>query len=139
MSELGERLTKVAVTPMGSVIQKRQNIAVELQSISALVEDMLTMAKQSYSAALTASHMGHLAYEHNVTIMQLRERNADLQNEVRSWVMRSSQDSTAAMIRAEENVVLARTSCWRTSMPIFLPECKSFKDANGSKPKFSEV
>jgi hypothetical protein len=64
MSELGERLTKVTVTPTGSVVQKRQNIAVGLQniavglqSISALVEEMLTMAKQSYSAALTASHM----------------------------------------------------------------------------------
>jgi hypothetical protein len=60
-SELGERLTKVVVTPMGSVIQKRQNIAVELKSISALVEEMLTMAKQPYSAALTASYMSHLA------------------------------------------------------------------------------
>jgi hypothetical protein len=82
MSEMGERLTKVAVTPTGSVIQKRQNITVELQSISALVEEMLTMAKRSYSAALTASYMGHLAYEHNVTIMQLRARNADIQDEI---------------------------------------------------------
>jgi hypothetical protein len=30
MSEMGKRLTKVAVTPTGSVIQKRQNIAVQL-------------------------------------------------------------------------------------------------------------
>jgi hypothetical protein len=87
-----------------------QNIATELQAISALVEEILTMAKQSYSAALTASHMGHLAYEHNVTIMQLRNRNVELQNEIRSWVLRSSQDSTAAMILAEENVVLAKAN-----------------------------
>ncbi len=83
MSDLGERLTKVAVTPTGGAIQKRQNIATELQSISALVEEMLTMAKRSYSVALTASYMGHLAYKHNVTIMQLRNWNADLQNEIR--------------------------------------------------------
>jgi hypothetical protein len=43
---------------------------------------MLSMAKQSYGAALTASHMGHLALEHTVTIMQLRQRIADLQNEI---------------------------------------------------------
>jgi hypothetical protein len=110
MSEMGERLTKVAVTPTGSVIQKRQNIAVELQCISALVEEMLTMAKQSCSAALTASHMGHLAYEHTLTITQLRTRNDSLQNEIRSWVMRASQDSTAAMILAEENVVLGKVN-----------------------------
>jgi hypothetical protein len=64
MSDVGERLTRVAVNPSGGVIQKRHNIATELQSISALVEEMLTMAKQSYSAVLTASHMGHLALEH---------------------------------------------------------------------------
>jgi hypothetical protein len=110
MFEMGERLMKVAVHPTGSVVQKRQNIAVELQCISALVEEMLTMAKQSYSAALTASHMGHLAYEHTLTIMQLRTRNASLQNENRSWVMRSSRDSTATMILAEENVVLAKVN-----------------------------
>jgi hypothetical protein len=68
------------------------------------------MAKQSYRAALTASHMGHLAYEHNVTIVQLRSRIDDLQKEVRSWVLRSSQDSTAAMILAEENVVLPKAN-----------------------------
>jgi hypothetical protein len=106
MSDVGERLTRVAVAPASSAIAKRQNIATKLQSVSSLVEEMLTMAKQSYSAALTASHMvGHLAYELNVTtIVQLRRRIDDLQKEVRSWVfLRSSQDSTAAMILAEEN------------------------------------
>jgi hypothetical protein len=110
MSEMGERLTRVAVNPTCGPIQKWQNIAVELQCISSLVEEMLTMAKKSYSAALTASHMGHLAFEHNLTISQLRQRNAGLQDEIRSWVMRSSQDSTAAMILAEENFVLARVN-----------------------------
>jgi hypothetical protein len=110
MSDVGERLTRVTVNPAGGVIQKRQNIATELQSVSALVEEMLTMAKQSYSAALTASHMGHLALEHTLTIAELRRRIADLQNENRSWVMRSSKDSTAAMILAEENVVLAKVN-----------------------------
>ncbi len=110
MSDVGERLTRVAVNPAGGVIQKRYNIATELQSISALVEEMLTMAKQSYSAALTASHMGHLALEHTLTIAELRQRIADLQNEISSWVMRSSKDSTAAMIFAEENVVLAKVN-----------------------------
>ncbi len=71
---------------------------------------MLTMAKQSYSAALTVSHMGHLALEHTLTIAELRQRIADLQNENSSWVMRSSKDSTAAMILAEENVVLAKVN-----------------------------
>jgi hypothetical protein len=37
MSDVGERLTRVAVNPSGSVIQKRHNIATELQSVSALV------------------------------------------------------------------------------------------------------
>ncbi len=110
MSEMGERLTRVAVNPTGGPIQKRQNIAVELQGISSLVEEMLTMAKQSYSAALTASHMGHLVFEHTLTIAQLRQRIATLQNEISSWVMRSSKDSTAAMILAEENVVLAKVN-----------------------------
>jgi hypothetical protein len=68
------------------------------------------MAKQSYSAALTASHMGHLALEHTLTITEMRQRIADLQNEISSWVMRSSKDSTAAMILAEENVVLAKVT-----------------------------
>ncbi len=68
MTDLGERLTRVALAPSNSAIQKRQNIATELQNISSLVEGMLTMAKRSYSAALMASHMSHLAYEYNVTI-----------------------------------------------------------------------
>ena len=110
MSDVGERLTRVAVNPSGGVIQKRHNIATELQSVSALVEEMLSMAKQSYGAALTASHMGHLALEHTVTIVQLRQRIADLQDEISSWVKRSSKDSTAAMILAEENVVLAKVN-----------------------------
>ncbi len=100
----------MAVNPAGGVIQKRHNIATELQSVSALVEEMLSMAKQSYSAALTASHMSHLALEHTVTITEMRQRIADLQNEISSWVMRSSKDSTAAMIPAEENVVLAKVN-----------------------------
>jgi hypothetical protein len=86
ISEMGERLTRVAVNPTGGPIQKRQNIALELQGISSLVEEMLTMAKQLYSAALTASHMGHLAFEHTLTIAQLRQRNADLQDEIRSYL-----------------------------------------------------
>jgi hypothetical protein len=101
MSDLGERITRVALNPSGGVIQKRHNLATELQSISALVEEMLAMAKQSYSAALTASHMGHLALEHTLTITELIRRIVDLQNEISSWVMRSSKDSTAAMILAE--------------------------------------
>jgi hypothetical protein len=111
MSDVEERLTRIAVAPASSAIAKRQNIATELQNVSSLVEEMLTMAKQSYSAALTASHVAHIAYELNVTIVQLRRRIDDLQKEVRSWVLRSSQDSTAAMILAEENVVLARANC----------------------------
>jgi hypothetical protein len=110
MSDMGERLTRVAVAPAPSAIAKRHNIATELQGISSLVEEMLTMVKRSYSAALTASHMGHLAYEHNITIVQLRRRINELQQEVRSWVLRSSQDATAAMILAEENVVLAKAN-----------------------------
>ncbi len=79
MSDVGERLTRVAVAPATSAIAKRQNIATELQSVSSLVEEMLTMVKRSYSAALTASHMGHIAYEHNVTIVHLRRRIDELQ------------------------------------------------------------
>jgi hypothetical protein len=45
MSGVGERLTRVAVNPSGGVVQKRHNMATELQSISALVEEMLAMAK----------------------------------------------------------------------------------------------
>ena len=47
--------------------------------------------------------MGQLAFEHTVTIIKL-------QTEIRSWVQRSSQDATTAMILAEENVVLARAN-----------------------------
>jgi hypothetical protein len=110
MSDVGERLRRVAVAPSTSAIAKRQNIDVELQSISSLVEEMLKMAKQSYSVLLTASHMGHLAFELNVTIVQLRRRVDELRKEVYSWVLRSSQDSTAAMILAEENIILARAN-----------------------------
>jgi hypothetical protein len=99
MSDVRERLCKVAVAPAQSAIAKRQNIDTELQSVSTLVEEMLT-----------ASHMGHLAFELNVTIVQLRRRIDELQKEVRSWVLRSSQDSTAAMILSEENVVLAKAN-----------------------------
>jgi hypothetical protein len=55
MADVEERLTRWAVNPAGGVIQKRHNIATELRSVSALVEEMLSMAKQSYGAALTAS------------------------------------------------------------------------------------
>ena len=79
MSDMGERLTRVAVAPSISAIAKRSNIATELRSVSSLVEEMLTMVKRSYSAALTASHMGHLAYEHNITIVHLRRRINELQ------------------------------------------------------------
>ena len=110
MSDVGERLKRVAAAPSTSATAKRHNIDVELQGVSSLVEEMLTIAKQSYSASLTASHMGHLAFELNVTIVQLRRRIDELQKEVRSWILRSSQDSTAAMILAEENVVLAKAN-----------------------------
>ncbi len=62
MADLGERLTKAAVAPTGGAIQKRQNIANELKPICALVEEMLEITKRSYGVALTASHMGHIAY-----------------------------------------------------------------------------
>jgi hypothetical protein len=110
MADLGERVTKVAVAPTGCAIQKRQNIANELKPICALVEEMLEMAKRSYGVALTASHMGHIAYEHNVTILDLSAQLATLKQEISGWVMRSSQDATAAMILAEENVVMAKTN-----------------------------
>jgi hypothetical protein len=71
MADLGERVTKVAVAPPGGAIQKRQNVANELKPICALVEEMLEIAKRSYGVALTASHMGHIAYEHNVLILDL--------------------------------------------------------------------
>jgi hypothetical protein len=110
MSDLGERLTKAAVAPTVSAIQKRQNVVNELKPICALVEEMLEIAKRSNGVALTASHMGHIAFEHNVTILQLRSQLANLKQEIRSWVLRSSQDATAAMILAEENVVMAKAN-----------------------------
>jgi hypothetical protein len=98
MSDLGKRLTKAAVAPTSSPIQKRQNVAHELKPICALVEKMLEIAKRSYGVALTASHMGHIAFEHNVTILQLRSQLSNLKQEICSWVLRSSQDATAAMM-----------------------------------------
>ncbi len=80
MSDVGERLRRVAVDSATSAIAKRLNIDAELQSVSSLVEEMLTMAKQSYSVSLTTSHMGHLAFELNVTIVQLRRRIDELQS-----------------------------------------------------------
>ncbi len=77
MSDLEERIVKASIRP-GSVIAKRQIIVDEVKAVSALVEEMLNIAKQSYSAALTASHMGHIAFEHNLIILQLRERIFDL-------------------------------------------------------------
>ncbi len=119
MSDLGDRLANVAVAPTGSAIAKRQKVATEIESVSNLVEEMLSIAKESYSASLAASQMGHLAFEHTVTITELRSRIAELLTEICSWVQRSSQDATAAMLLAEENVVLARSST----------------RVNGSKPK----
>ncbi len=78
----------MAVAPAPSATAKRHNIDVELQNVSSLVGEMLTIAKQSYSTSLTASHMGRLALELNVTIAQLRRRIDELQREVRSWVLR---------------------------------------------------
>jgi hypothetical protein len=110
MADLGERVTKVAVAPTCGAIQKRQNITNELKPICALVEEMLEIAKRSYGVALTASHMGHIAYEHDVTILNLNTQLASLKRELSGWVMRSSQDATAAMILAEENVVMAKAN-----------------------------
>ncbi len=103
MHDLGDRLAKVAVAPTGSAIAKRQKVAAELKGVSNLVEEMLSIAKESYSASLAASQMGHLAFEHTVTITELRTRIAELQTEIRCWVERSSQDATAAMILDEDN------------------------------------
>ncbi len=74
MNDLGELLSKVAAAINGSAIQKRQNVAKELRCISDLAEEMLSIAKQSYSASLAASQTGHLTYEHTVTFCQLRTR-----------------------------------------------------------------
>jgi hypothetical protein len=113
MNDLGDRLTKLANTPTGNAIAKRYKVADELKSISNLVEEMLSIAKESYNASLAASQMGQLAFEHTVTITDLRSRIAEVQTEIRSWVQRSSQDATAAMILAEENVV------WQEPMATF--------------------
>ena len=51
MSDMGERLKKVSAAPSSSATAKRHNIDVELQGVSSLVEEMLTIAKQSYSAS----------------------------------------------------------------------------------------
>jgi hypothetical protein len=83
MSDLGERVTKAATAPLGGAIQKRQNIANELKPITALVEEMLEITNRSYGVALTASHMGYIAYEHNVTIMEMSEQLATLKQEIR--------------------------------------------------------
>ncbi len=71
---------------------------------------MLSITKQSYGASLAVAQMGHLAFEHTVTITDLRSRIAELQTEICSWVRRSSEDATAAMVLAEENVVSARAN-----------------------------
>ena len=54
--------------------------------------------------------MGHIAHEHNVTIIEMSEQLATLKQEIRGWVMRSSQDATAALMLAEENVVMAKAN-----------------------------
>ncbi len=64
MREFEDRLAKVAVTPAGSVIAKRQKVAAELKTYSNLIEEMLSITKQSYGASLAAAQMGHLAFEH---------------------------------------------------------------------------
>jgi hypothetical protein len=45
MSDLGDRLAKVAIAPTNNAIAKRQKVADELKSISNLVEEMLSIAK----------------------------------------------------------------------------------------------
>jgi hypothetical protein len=54
--------------------------------------------------------MGHIAFEHNVTITQLRRQIFDFEDEIASWVFRSSRNTSAAMTLAEENVVLAQAN-----------------------------
>ncbi len=83
MSDLEERIIKVSIRP-GSVTAKKEAVASEVKAVSALVEEMLHIAKQSHGAALTASHMGHIAFEHNVTIMQLRRQIFNLEDEIAS-------------------------------------------------------
>ncbi len=109
LSDLEERIIKVSIRP-GSVSAKKEAVANEVKAVSALVEEMLQIAKQSHDAALTASHMGHIAFEHNVAIAQLRRRIFDLEDEIASWIFRSSHDASAAMTLAEENVVLAQAN-----------------------------
>jgi hypothetical protein len=99
ISDLKERIVKVSIRA-GSVTAKKEAVVAEVKAVSALVEEMLGIAKQSYSAALTASHMGHIAFEHNVTITHLRSRIFELEDETASWVSRSSQDASAAMTLA---------------------------------------
>ncbi len=93
MPDLGERISKVTVAPTGSAIAKRQQ-KVATKGVYDLVEEILSIAKKSYGASLVASQMGQLAFEHTVTLCELRSRIAELQSEIRCW----------------ENVVLARAS-----------------------------
>ncbi len=109
MSDLEERIVKASIRA-GSVTAKRDNVAHEVTAVSAFVEEILNIAKQSHSAALTASHMGHIAFEHNVIIAQLRRLLFNLEDEIASWVFRSSHDASAAMTLAEENVVIAQAN-----------------------------
>ncbi len=85
MADLEERIVKVSLRA-DSVTAKREAVVTEVKAVSALVEEMLGIAKQSYSAALTASHMGQIAFEHNatMTITHLRSRVADLEDEIAS-------------------------------------------------------
>ena len=87
MSDFEERIVKVSIRA-GSVTVKREAVANEVKAVTALVEEMPGIAKQSYRVALTASHMGHIAFEHNVTIAQLRSRIFDLEDEIASYVIR---------------------------------------------------
>jgi hypothetical protein len=93
-----ERLISAAVNPTGGVTQKKHNIAAESQSIATLVEEMLAMAKQSYSAALTAFHMGHLAFEHTLTIAQLRYRRDQVHDIILWFNVRYSELALAYTI-----------------------------------------
>jgi hypothetical protein len=54
--------------------------------------------------------MGHIAFEHNVTIAQLSRRIFDLEDKIASWVFQSSHDASAAMTLAEENAVFAQVN-----------------------------
>jgi hypothetical protein len=75
MSDLEERIVNVSIRA-GSVTAKREAVVTEVKTVSSLVEEMLGIAKQSYSAALTASHMGHIAFEDNVTISAIENLRA---------------------------------------------------------------